>query len=109
MITVRNHPAIRAEIYELIKSRDITAPDIATALGYTRSVYHPHLQALVKDGKIYKIGKAKNTFYSIRKDSIPMTSVPEIVLPDMPPLLLDWMGYTNKPVNAMHARHVEGW
>lgn len=90
----------RDELYDLVMLADVTPQEIL-ALGYTRSQLYTHMSSLMQDGLVFKHSKGKATYYS-RNPTPTEVKDPsrsrkqKIVLPDLPEIVLWWMGYTDK-------------
>lgn len=92
--------SVRDELYSLVMLGDMTMSDFES-IGYSRGTVFTHMASLMQDGLVFKHAKGKATYYS--KSSTP-TGVKDpsrsrqtkIKLPDLPPVILWWMGYTDK-------------
>lgn len=92
--------SMREELLDLVQVANMTMFEFE-ALGYTRSVVQAHMQSLIADGLVYKHAKGKATYYSTNPIPAGMKDPSrsrrtEIVLPDLPPLMLWWLGYNDR-------------
>lgn len=101
---------IKDQIYEFVKrNTSVVANDVGAEFGLNRWNLQKFLKELVDEGKIYRRGNAKRSFYTVDPTAAD-TSKPDdlpITLPDKPELILNWMGYNNKKPNPLQARLIE--
>lgn len=75
----------------------------------SRSFVQGTLKELVDEGIVFKHGRAKATTYSLQaKPRFPAKKVQELVLPDLPPIMLQWGGYTDKVPDPMAGEVIHG-
>lgn len=104
--------SIKEEILEIISLGPTPAADIM-ALPYSRNTLQIYLKAMVEAGEIHRYGKGKQTTYTLDKvDTIikpfPKKKEVPLVLPDLPPIMINWMGYTDKVPDPDAGEYVHG-
>ncbi len=90
----------RDKIMTLLAKKDISSVDLSY-MGYTVGEARGHLSSLFSEGRIFKYKKGNITFYTLTKPVKKPLKHPDRSrkgtgrLPDLPPLMLNWLGYTS--------------
>lgn len=67
-------------------------------LPYNRNTIQGYLRLMVEGGEIYRFGAGRKSTYSLDnvQPLFPSKKERQIKLPDLPPIMLEWGGYTDK-------------
>lgn len=93
--------------------REIQRKDCSTAqleeLGFHRDTIQRRTKELVEEGLVFRRGRGSKTYYTAKpKGEFPTKKERPLLLPDLPPLMLWWGGYTDKVPDPMAGEFVEG-
>lgn len=98
------------KVYQLIVSGDSTMQDILR-LGLHRTTAQGAVNKLIADGLVFKRVENNTLVYSIfpsEKAEVPRKKERKLVLPDLPPIMLQWGGYTDLVPDPTIGRIIEG-
>lgn len=96
-------------ILELLEEHDASLVEISRELGLDSGSVSNYLKYLLKEEKIFRHGavKTRGAYYSLDRKSTKKrgsvqhsTPAPAVELPDMPRLMLQWLGYV--PQGLVH-------
>lgn len=81
-------------VMELIKNGPVKSYDLLD-IGFSSTTTNNALSQLVKEGRIVRHGHASASFYTLNGMVAEKPTKREIRLPELPPIILNWMGYTD--------------
>lgn len=94
--------SVRDEIIELLSTGPKTAKEMLT-LPYNRNTIQGYLKIMVEGEELYRFGSGRATCYSLdnvkpifNTKAFPQKKVVPLKLPDLPPIMINWLGYTDK-------------
>lgn len=103
--------SVHKAILKALKRGPTPAKEIM-ALDYPYGLLQAQLKIMVETGEIYRFGKARATIYSLQPElkieAKQTKPKPKINLPDLPPIMLQWGGYTDIEPDPRYAVLIEG-
>ena len=94
---------------EIVQKHPLKSYDL-TDLGFSRTITNSALTQLVRDKKIFRHGHARASYYTLNDQAVKKLDMQKretgsLELPELPAIMLDWMGYTNLvPVNPIYVQ-----
>ena len=92
----------KERILEVLSQSNATSEDICKLTGLGRTAVTTNLKALMKERKVYRLKRGSNyCCYSLSKETVAKmrsgnAKKTKPALPDLPPIMLDWLGYNDK-------------